>query len=176
MKPLTVLLAAAAMSLLAQDATIGARAHALAPMGDLRDLTNGQVGFGLAAFLSIPLSHGLVLRPLLGAQLIPKGDTLGLAGTKTGIASVDLMVDGLWFPGGDPDGGAYLVGSVGGQQWRVSASGDTPSTLSYTRLGLSGGMGYQFTPRLGVEARGFWSPIRSNLTATGLMLGATVKF
>jgi len=68
------------------------------------------------------------------------------------------------------------VGSVGGQQWRVSAYGDTPSTLSYTRIGVSGGLGYQFTPRLGIEARGFWSPINSNLTATGLMLGATVKF
>jgi hypothetical protein len=179
MKPNALLLAALAMSLNAlnaQDATLGARVHGVLPMGDLRDLTNGQVGLGLAAFISLPLNHGFVLRPLLGAQLIPKGDTLGLAGTKTGIASVDLMVDGLWFPGEDPEGGAYLVGSVGAQQWRVSASGDTPSTFSCTRLGVSGGLGYQFTPRLGLEARGFWSPIKSNLTATGLMLGATVKF
>jgi hypothetical protein len=176
MKPLTLLMAALAMSLSAQDATIGARVHGLVSMGDLRDLTNGQIGLGAAVFISIPLSNGLVLRPLVGAQLIPKGDTLGLVGTKTGIASVDLMVDGLWFPGEDTENGAYLVGSVGGQQWRVSASGDNPSTLSYTRLGLSGGMGYQFTPRLGVEARVFWSPINSNLTATGLLLGATVKF
>jgi hypothetical protein len=176
MKPPTVLLAALALSLSAQDATLGARVHGVVPMGDLRDLTNGQIGVGLAAFVSIPLNHGFVLRPLLGAQLIPKGDTLGLAGTKTGIASVDLMVDGLWFPGEDPENGAYLVGSVGCQQWRVSASGDTSSTLSYTRLGISGGLGYQYTPRLGIEARGFWSPINSTLTATGLMLGATVKF
>ena len=176
MKPLTLLLAALAMSLPAQDATLGARVHGLVPMGDLRDLTNGQFGLGLAAFISIPLGPGVVLRPLLGAQMIPKGDTLGLVGTKTGIASVDLMVDGLWFPGEDTENGAYLVGSVGGQQWRVSASGDTPSTLSSTRFGLNGGLGYQFTPRLGVEARVFWSPINSTLTATGLMLGATVKF
>jgi hypothetical protein len=176
MKPLTALLAALAMSLSAQDATIGARVHGVVPMGDLRDLTNGQLGLGLAAFVSIPVGPGLMLRPLLGAQLIPKGDTLGLAGTKTGIASVDLMVDGLWFPGEDTENGAYLVGSIGGQQWRVSASGDTPSTLSATRLGFSGGLGYQFTPRLGAEARIFWSPINSTLTATGLMLGATVKF
>jgi hypothetical protein len=176
MKPLIVFMAALAMSLPAQDATIGARVHGLLPMGDLRDLTNGQIGLGGAVFVSIPLSHGFVLRPLVGAQLIPKGDTLGVAGTKTGVASVDLMVDGLWFPGEDPEGGAYLVGSVGGQQWRVISSCENPSTLSYTRLGVSGGLGYQFTPRLGVEARGFWSPISSTLTATGLMLGATVKF
>ena len=176
MKPLPVLLAAFALSLSAQDATLGARFHGVVSMGDLRDLTNGQIGLGLGAFVSIPLNHGVVLRPLLGFQLIPKGDTLGLAGTKTGIASVDLMVDGLWFPGEDSEAGAYLVGSVGGQQWRVMAYGDTPTTLSYTRLGFSGGMGYQYTPRLGVEARVFWSPINSSLTATGLMLGATVKF
>ncbi|HEX7553749.1 MAG TPA: hypothetical protein VF378_09350, partial [Geothrix sp.] len=112
MKPLTVLLAALAMSLSAQDATIGARVHGVVSMGDLRDLTNGQIGLGLAAFVSIPLSNGFVLRPLVGAQMIPKGDTLGLVGTKTGIASVDLMLDGLWFPGEDPENGAYLVGSV----------------------------------------------------------------
>jgi len=176
MKPLTVLLATLALSLSAQDATMGASIHGLVPMGDLRDLTNGQIGLGLAAFVSIQVGPGLVLRPLVGAQMIPKGDTLGLVGTRTGIASVDLLVDGLWFPGEDPENGAYLVGSVGGQQWRVSASGDTPSTLSYTRLGVSGGLGYQYTPRLGIEIRGFWSPITSTLTATGLTLGATVKF
>ena len=176
MKSLTVLLAAAAMSMTAQEAAIGARVHGLISMGELRDLSNGQLGLGAAAFISIPISRGLVLRPLVGAQFIPKGDNLGLVGSKTAIASVDLMVDALWFPDEDPERGAYLVGSIGGQQWRVSTSGAAPSTLSYTRIGASGGLGYQFTPRLGVEARGFWSPIDSTLTATGLMLGATVRF
>jgi hypothetical protein len=176
MKPLALFLAACALSLNAQDATIGARFHALASMGDLRDLTDGQIGLGAAAFVSISLNQGLVLRPLVGFQLIPKGDTLGLMGTKTSVTSVDLMVDALWFPNEDSEHGAYLLGSIGGHQWRVSSYGDTSSTLTYTRLGVHVGLGYQFTPRLGVEARGFWSPIKSNLTATGLLLGATVKF
>lgn len=177
MKPIaTLLAAAAALSLAAQDAAIGARVHGLAPMGDLRDLTDSQLGLGAAAYVSITLSRGLVLRPLVGAQFIPKGDTLGLTGTKTSIASVDLMVDALWFPDEDPGHGAYLTGAVGGQQWRVSATGTSPSTLSATRLGLNGGLGYQFTPRLGFEVRGFWSPIDKTLTATGLMLGATMRF
>lgn len=182
MKPLAVLLAAAMVTtlttppLVAQEAAIGARVHGLVPMGDLRDLTDGQIGLGAAAYISIPLSRGLVLRPLVGAQSFPKGDTLGLAGTKTSVASVDLMVDALWFPDEDPERGPYLIGSIGGQQWRVSATGATPSTLSATRIGVGCGLGYQFTPRLGFEARGFWSPIDKSLTATGLMLGATLRF
>ena len=176
MRAFAALLALTAMSLPGQEAAIGARVHGLMSMGDLRDLTNGQIGLGAAAFISIPLSRGLVLRPLVGAQLIPKGDTLGLVGTKTTVSSVDLMVDAQWFPDEDPERGPYIVGSIGGQQWRVSSSGAAPSTLSYTRIGASGGLGYQFTPRLGIEARGFWSPIDSTLTATGLMLGATIRF
>jgi hypothetical protein len=182
MKPSAALLAAATAAIMtapplaAQDSAIGARLHGLVPMGNLRDLTDSQAGLGAAVFVSIPLSRGLVLRPLVGAQFIPKGDTLGLTGTKTSVASVDLMVDALWFPDEDPEHGAYLIGSAGLQQWRVSASGTTPSTLSHGRLGASGGLGYQFTPRLGVEARGFWSPISSTLTATGLMLGVTLRF
>jgi hypothetical protein len=68
------------------------------------------------------------------------------------------------------------VGSVGGQQWRVSATGATPSALSATRLGVAGGIGYQISARLGVEAKGFWSPIEKNLTATGLVASATWRF
>lgn len=175
MRPLAALLVLA-LPLAAQDATLGARLHGLVPMGDLRDLTSSQLGLGAAAYVSIPISRGLVLRPLVGAQFIPKGDTLGLTGTKTSITSVDLMVDALWFPDEDPERGAYLVGSVGSQSWRVSAVGTSPSTLSATRVGATGGLGFQFSPRLGLEARGFWSPIDKTLTATGLMLGATVRF
>ena len=38
------------------------------------------------------------------------------------------------------------------------------------------GLGYQFSYRLGVEMKGFWSPIQKDLTATGLTLGATYRF
>lgn len=171
------LLMAAMLPLAAQESSIGARVHGMVPMSDLRDLTNGQIGVGIAGFVSIPVSQGLVLRPLVGVQYIPKGEsTFQLTGTKTSVTSVDLMVDALWYPDDDPDKGAYLVASMGGQQWRVSSTGAAPSTISATRLGLGGGLGYQFSPRFSVEARGFWSPINKDLTATGLTLGATLRF
>lgn len=176
MRVLALILAAATLALSAQEAALGVRAHGLVPMGDLRDRTNGQIGLGLAAFVGIPLSRGLVLRPLVGLQYLPKGDTLGLTGTKTAVSSVDLMVEALYYPGEDPEQGPYLVGALGGQQWRLSATGAMPSTLSVTRIGASGGLGFQFSPRLGVEARGFWSPIDSQTTASGLMLAATLRF
>ena len=116
------------------------------------------------------------LKKKVGAQQIPKGDTLGVAGTKTSVTSVDLMLDALWFPGEDATHGPYLLGSIGGQQWRVSATGTSPSATNATRLGVAGGIGYQASPHLGLELKGFWSPIEKNLTATGLTVGATWRF
>lgn len=175
LRPLPLLLVAA-LPLAAQDAAIGLKAHGLVPMSDLRNLTNGQTGLGLSVFVEIPISEGIVFRPSIGAQQIPKGDTLGLAGTKTSVTSVDLMLDALWYPGEDAQRGPYLVGSIGGQQWRLSATGNSPSVISATRLGVAGGIGYQASPHLGVEVKGFWSPIQKNLTATGLTVGATWRF
>lgn len=171
----TALLALLPLVLPAQEASLGFRAQALAPMGDLRDLTNGQVGLGAAAFIRIPLSRGLVLRPLVGAQYFPEGDE-NLLGNKTTVGSVDLMLEALWFPNEDPDQGPYLVGALGGQQWRIRSSGSSSGTTSVTRLGASGGLGYQFSSRLGFEARGFWSPVQPDLTATGLMAAVTIRF
>jgi len=175
LRRLSILLLAA-LPLCAQDASLGLKVHGLVPMSDLRDLTNGQLGLGAYAFVEIPAGESLLFRPTVGTQQIPKGNTLGLVGTKTSVTSVDLMLDALWFPGDDAKHGPYLVGSIGGQQWRVSATGATPSATSATRLGLAGGIGYQFSAHLGVEAKGFWSPIEKNLTATGLTLGATWRF
>ena len=176
MKALAVLLAAAAVLPLSAQTAPGVRFHLLAPTGELRDLTGGQPGLGAAAFVTIPLSRGLVLRPLVGVQALPKGDTAGLPGTKSSAYTTDLMLEGLWFPDEDPDRGAYLLAAVGGQQWRVSATGASPSSRSATRIGASGGIGFQFSPRLGVEARIVWSPVETDLTATGLMVAATVRF
>jgi hypothetical protein len=170
------LLLLAALPLWAQDASLGLKVQGLVPMSDLRDLTNGQLGLGVYGFVEIPLGEAFLLRPTIGAQQIPKGNTLGLAGTKTSVTSVDLMLDALWFPGENAKHGPYLVGSIGGQQWRVSATGTSPSTLSATRLGIAGGIGYQVSSQFGVEVKGFWSPIEKNLTATGLTAGATWRF
>ena len=166
----------AALPLWSQDASFGLKVQGLVPMSDLRDLTNGQLGVGIYGFVEIPLGEAFLLRPTVGAQQIPKGNTLGLAGTKTSVTSVDLMLDALWFPGENAKHGPYLVGSLGGQQWRASATGTSPSTVSATRLGIAGGIGYQVSPQLGVEVKGFWSPIEKNLTATGLTAGATWRF
>jgi len=76
----------------------------------------------------------------------------------------------VWARGPSP------VGCPGGQQSGVSATGTSPSAISATRLGLAGGVGYQVSTHLGLEAKGFWSPIQKNLTATGLILNASWRF
>ena len=177
MTRLPLLLACAAtLSLAAQEASLGVRAHGLLPMGDLRGYTHGQPGLGLAVFVDIPAGRGLLFRPLVGGQLIPTGNSLDLPGTKTRVTTMDLMVDTLWFPGEDPERGPYLIGSAGAQQWRLSATGASPSTVNYGRIALAGGLGYQATPKLAFEAKGFWSPVAPGLTATGLTAGAAYRF
>lgn len=170
------LFATATLCLSAQESGLGARLQGLTIVGDLRNVTSSQLGLGGAVFLAIPATESLVLRPMVGFQFIPRGNTPGLADTKTAVTSTDLMLEALWFPGYDPEHGAYLLGAVGVQQWRVNASGATPSTFSATRLGVNAGLGYQFTPRLAFEAKGFWSPVKADLTATGLAFGATYRF
>jgi hypothetical protein len=170
------LLLMGALSLAAQDASVGVKAHAFIPMSDLRDLTDGRPGLGAALFIEFPLGEALLLRPSLGAQQIPAGASLGLGGTQARVTSVDLMLDALWFPNGDTNDGPYLVGSLGVQEWRVSTQGTTPASTDVTRLGAAGGLGYQFSPSLGVEAKVFWSAIETKLTAMGVSLGTTWKF
>lgn len=164
----------AALPLCAQDAALGARVQGVIPMGDLRDLTDGQVGAGAGVFVEIPVGDTFKLRPTVGGQYFPKKTSASLGGAEVTVSSVDFMVDALWFPGETGDQGPYLVGGAGGQMWRVSPTSG-PAT-SHTRLGVSGGLGYQFNPHLGVEARAFWSPIEPTLTATGLSLGGVVRF
>ncbi|WP_306590073.1 hypothetical protein [Geothrix sp. 21YS21S-4] len=171
-----LLLAAAATALPAQEATFGLRGHLLLPVGDLPDLASGQLGLGLAGFVDIPVGRGFSLRPVVGGQFIPKGDSTKLPGTKTRITSVDFMVDAVWFPSENPERGPYLVGSAGAQQWQISSAGTTTSTVTHTRMGLGAGLGYQASPRLGFEIKGVWSPITPDITATGLTFGATMRF
>jgi hypothetical protein len=178
LRPLPLLLLAA-LPLGAQDAALGVKVSGLVPMSDLRTLTNSQLGVGASVFVEIPIGDGgaFLFRPTIGLEHLPKGPLIGQPGTSpASITSVDLMLDALWFPGENLKQGPYLVGSAGGQQWRVSTSATTPSAINATRLGLAGGIGYQFSPRLGVEAKGFWSPIEKDLTATGLLLSAAWRF
>jgi hypothetical protein len=170
------LLLASALSLTAQDASVGMKVLGSLPMSDLRNFTDHRPGIGAALFIELPMGEALLLRPSLGAQQIPVGGSLGQGGTLGKVTSVDLMLDALWFPNADTHDGPYLVGSLGAQEWRVSSPGTTPASTDVVRLGAAGGLGYQFSPRLGVEVKAFWSSIETKLTATGLSLGATWKF
>ncbi|HEX9081746.1 MAG TPA: hypothetical protein VF768_05665, partial [Holophagaceae bacterium] len=90
----------AMLPLCAQDAALGARVQVVVPMGDLRDLTNGQTGLGAGVFVEIPVGNEVRLRPTLGAQYFPKKTSGSLGGADVTVSSADLLLDALWFPGG----------------------------------------------------------------------------
>lgn len=70
----------ASLPLCAQDAALGVRVQGLIPMGDLRDLTNGQTGIGAGVFVEIPIGDAFRLRPTVGGQFYPKKTSASLGG------------------------------------------------------------------------------------------------
>lgn len=159
-------------------ATLGFKLQMVVPSGDIHDLNGGQPGFSAAGYLDLPMEElgGISFRPILQVDYYPKGDALGLSGNRTRMFALLLGVETVWRPNDDGKG-PYLHATVGAQNWRIvteSSAGDT--TVGGTKLGLDGGVGWQWTRHLAFEARMFWSPVDGGVRATGVAAGFAWTF
>jgi hypothetical protein len=158
---------------------LGVRVHGLAPMGDLRNLTGDRLGFGVAGYVDLHFEElsDLVFRPLLEADYVPPGDQLGLSGNqKTKAFATFFGGEVLWRTSGQTEG-PYLAMALGAQSWRITEDQNgTTTRIQGTKLGVNGGVGYQFTKHLAFEARTFWSPVDQGFRATGLTAGMAWTF
>lgn len=158
---------------------LGVRVHGLAPMGDLRNLTGDRLGFGVAGYVDLHFEEleGLVFRPVLQADYVPPGDQLGIAGnTKTKAFATFIGGEVLWRTSGQTEG-PFLAAALGAQSWRITQDQSGVITrIQGTKLGVNGGVGYQFTKHLAFEARAFWSPVDTNFRATGVTAGLAWTF
>lgn len=176
----SVLLGASALLAQAPEdrASLGFKLQMVMPTGDLHDQNGGQPGGSLAGYVDLPLEEirGLSLRPILQADYYPKGDALGLSGNRTRVYALLLGMEAIWRPN-DDGRGPYLRATLGAQNWRIiteSNAGDT--TLGGTKLGLDGGVGWQWSRPVAFEVRAFWSPVAPGVRATGVAAGLAWTF
>ncbi len=171
MRRLLPLLLALPLSAQTTPTDLGVRFYGLVPNGDLRNLTGNRLGFGVAGYLDLHFEEAddLVFRPVLQADYVPPGDQLGLTGSqRTKAFSTFLGAEMLWRTNSQTTG-PFLVAAMGVQSWRITTDqSGTLTRIQGTKLGLNGGVGYQFTKHLAFEARAFWSPVDQGFRATGL--------
>ena len=180
LRPAAALLLAAALQAQAPEdrANLGFKIQGIAPTGDLHDQNGGQPGITVAGYLDLPQEElrGVSFRPLLQADYYPKGDAAGLSGNKTRIFALLLGVETVWRPNDDGKG-PYLHATIGAQNWRIVTEGPGGDvTVGATKLGLDGGVGWQWNHHLAFEARMFWSPVDAGIRATGVALGFAWSF
>jgi hypothetical protein len=145
---------------------LGGAVHLDLPASDLKTDLNGKLGVGGSFQVSLETGRATMLR--LRADL----DHLRVSNYKrpgsnyreeTSLNSVGLGADLLLYPGGDRDRGLYGLAGAGVQQWFQSFTASDYSNSSSTssserrtnRFSPWGalGLGWQFTPRFGAEAR-----------------------
>lgn len=144
----------------------GFSAHLNVPGDDLdRDL-NGKIGAGGSFQVSIETSGRTIVRPRLDLDFFPVSEDRRRHSSyrdRVDLDSVGLGVDFLYAFSGTNDQGLYGLGGVGVQKWfQTFSSRDTDefegwerddTVRNRTSAWLAVGLGYQFNPIVGLEAR-----------------------
>jgi len=176
MKYLAILPLALTLPLMAQASsrpTFGLSVQLNSPMGDLRDDTDKNQGVGASALVQWNLPGGHAIRPRLDlnvfnvSQYEPSHSNYR---ESRNLSAVGLGVDYLYYLGGTPKG-LYVTGGVGVARWDLTyTSSDRvgnayassyDSNKNTTSLSLAGGLGWQFTRVIGLEARFVHAPYKA---------------
>ena len=135
-------------------------------MSDLDKDLNGKVGYGGSFQVSIETTDHTIFRPRVDVDVFPiseKDRPNSSYRDRVDLGSVGIGADFLYAFSGRNDQGAYGLGGVGVQRWlQTRSSRDTDGyhgwehddtvrnrTTPYVALGV----GYQFNPIVGLEAR-----------------------
>jgi hypothetical protein len=176
MKYLILLPLALALPLSAQDlnrTTYGLSVQLNTPMGDLRDDTDKGLGIGASALVQWNLGQGHAIRPRLDfnvfnvSQYEPSHSNYR---ESRNLTAIGIGVDYLYYLSDSPRG-LYITGGASVTRWDLSYttsdrvgssySSSYDSSRNTTSLGLAGGVGWQFTRVIGVEARLVHSPYKA---------------
>lgn len=138
----------------AQDIRFGVTAGASAAQGDVS--TSGRRP-DLTAGLLAPMGFGggHVIQPRLDYALHRH------SGTK--VDTLKLGVDYLYHVGGNDKQGLYLAGGLGLARTKLQLA-QIGASQSKTALAWAGGLGYDFSPNLGLDLR--WNSSRPGLDKT----------
>lgn len=169
----TLTILAAALSLQAEAPRYGVQGLVNIPLGDLKTYVDSKPGPGIGVHGTFDLGDGHMLRPRLDFSVFPEASFATIKQTAT---SLSLGGDYLYFLAGKPEG-LYLTGGLSAIRWSFETKvGSFKSTSATTKVGLAGGVGYQWNATLGTEARFVHSRIASDFQANALQAGVTVRF
>jgi opacity protein-like surface antigen len=175
-KYFAILPLALVLPLSAQDfsrPTYGLSLQLNSPMGDLKEDTDKRLGAGASFLIQWNLAQGHAIRPRLDvnafnvSQYEPSHSNYR---ESRDLSAIGLGVDYLYYVNGTPKG-LYLTGGVGVTRWDLSYttsdrvgnafSNSYDRTKNTTSFGLAGGLGWQFTRVIGLEARLVHSPYKA---------------
>jgi len=153
--------------------TYGLSAQLNAPLGDLKADTDKTLGGGLSFLVQWNFPGGHALRPRLDLNVFNVSTyepSYSDYRESRNLNALGLGIDYLYYVGGAPQG-LYVTAGAGLTRWDLSyttsdraGSGFSSSydrSENTTSLGLAGGLGWQFTRVVGLEARLIHSPYKA---------------
>jgi opacity protein-like surface antigen len=176
MKYLAILPLALALPLSAQALsrpTFGFSVQLNSPLGNLKEDTDKSLGGGLSFLVQWNLAHGHALRPRLDVNVFNVSEyepSHSNYRESRDLSAISLGMDYLYYVNGTPKG-LYVTGGAGVTRWDLSYttsdrvgssfSSSYDRSKNTTSLGLAGGLGWQFTRVIGLEARFVHSPYKA---------------
>jgi hypothetical protein len=166
-------LAVATLSLQAEGPRYGVQGLVNLPLGDLKTYVDKNPGMGLGVQGTFDLGNGHMLRPRLDYSIFQQAT---IAAAKQNVSYLSLGGDYLYFIAGKPEG-LYLTAGLAAVRWTFQYQDAGPKlTNDATKLGVAGGVGYQWDYNIGTEARWLHSRVSSGFKADALQLAVTFRF
>jgi hypothetical protein len=177
MKPSTlsalVLPVVAAACLQAEAPRYGVQGLVSIPLTDLKTYVDSKPGPGFGVHGTFDLGDGHMVRPRFDYSVYPEAS---FTAVKQTASYLSLGGDYLYFIAGKPEG-FYLTGGISAVRWSFEHKDPVSKVTSdTTKVGVAGGVGYQWNATVGTEARWLHSRISSEFKADALQAGITIRF
>lgn len=169
----TATLVAASLFLKAEAPRYGVQGLVNVPLADLKTFVDSKPGPGFGVHGTFDLSDGHMIRPRLDYSVFPEAS---FASVKQTASYLSLGGDYLYFIAGKPEG-FYLTGGLSAMRWSFEHKDPLfRLTNNTTKLGIAGGVGYQWNATVGTEVRWMHSAVASEFKADALQVGVTIRF
>lgn len=164
---------ATGLCLQAEPPRLGVQGLVNVPLSDLKTYVDGKAGPGFGIHGTFDLNDGHVLRPRLDYSVHPQAS---FTTTKQSASSFSLGGDYLYFIAGRTQR-IYLTCGLAVVRWSFEHTDPIAKTTTHTtKIGVAGGLGYQWNAALGTEVRWLRSKTSSTFKADTLQGGVTLRF
>lgn len=136
-----------------------------------------ETGYGLGMQWTRWSSDTVIHRTRLEMNTWKEGEPVGPGQVRTQTRNVLFSFDRL-FPMRTSGLGPYVAFGLGGSRWTQTQNGPAmPSReMKVTKLVVMGGLGFQFTPHIGIEGRYNAGGLDKTLDSTHVQVAMTLRF